>query len=110
MVRIRGFCLVEVELRGLEPVTPCLQIAIISRVMCCELGFCMAMTDRGIPAVTGVHGTLMARSCPSRHAPCGAARAVRPVPHFLALAICRAWSADSVRNLTLPLGQGPVFG
>jgi hypothetical protein len=26
MVRIGVFCLVEVELRGLEPLTPCLQI------------------------------------------------------------------------------------
>jgi hypothetical protein len=60
MVRIGVFCLVE--LRGLEPLTPCLQIAVTGRVTCRELGCCVSATDLGIPAVTGVNGTLMARS------------------------------------------------
>ena len=58
---IRAGTFYQVELRGLEPLTPCLQIAVISRVMCCELRCCMAVADRGVPAVTSVNGTLMAR-------------------------------------------------
>jgi hypothetical protein len=55
------FCLVEVELRGLEPLTPCLQIAAIGQVMQPELGGRLSVGDRGVPSVTGVNGTLMAR-------------------------------------------------
>jgi hypothetical protein len=67
MVRIGVFCLVEVELRGLEPLTPCLQIAVTGRVVRRELGCCVSAIDHEIPAVAGINGTLMARSWPPRH-------------------------------------------
>ena len=72
---IRAGTFYLVELRGLEPLTPCLQIAVTGRVVCHELACCVFATDLGIPALAGVNGTLMARS--GRHATCGAARAVR---------------------------------
>jgi hypothetical protein len=59
---IRAGTLCLVELRGLEPLTPCLQIAVIGRVMRWELGRCMAVANRGVPAVTSFNGTLMAQA------------------------------------------------
>jgi hypothetical protein len=50
-----------VELRGLEPLTPCLQIAVIVRVTGSELDDRPPVSDRGVPLLTGVNGTLMAR-------------------------------------------------
>jgi hypothetical protein len=44
-----------VELRGLEPLTPCLQIAGIVQVTGAHLGSRFSASDRGIPLVTGVN-------------------------------------------------------
>jgi hypothetical protein len=62
MIRTGVFCLVGVELRGLEPLTPCLQIAVISLLAVAELVVGLAMSGRWVPLVTGANGTLMARS------------------------------------------------
>jgi hypothetical protein len=59
MIRVWVFS--QVKLRGLEPLTPCLQIAVISRVMRSELGCYVSATNHGIPAMAGANGTLMAR-------------------------------------------------
>src|SRR6266571_6337351 len=46
----------------------CLQIAMIVRLKRPEVGGRLSMSDRGIPPLTGINGTLMARrSCPVRH-------------------------------------------
>jgi hypothetical protein len=50
-----------VELRGLEPLTPCLQIAVTIRPPGPELGGGLSASDRGTPLATGGNGTLMAR-------------------------------------------------
>ena len=55
------FCLVGVELRGLEPLTPCLQIAVIGLLAVSELVVSLAMGGLWVPLVTGANGTLMAR-------------------------------------------------
>jgi hypothetical protein len=39
----------------------CLQIAVIVRVSRPELGGRMSVSDRGVPLLTGVNGTLMVR-------------------------------------------------
>ena len=51
----------RVELRGLEPLTPCLQIGFSSRGYGPDRGGELSVRDRSIPLVTGVNGTLMAR-------------------------------------------------
>jgi hypothetical protein len=51
----------EVELSGLEPLTPCLQIAVIMQELQRELACGPPVSDRGIPLLTGVIDTLMAR-------------------------------------------------
>jgi hypothetical protein len=50
-----------VELRGLEPLTPCLQIVVITQEPGRELACGPPVSDRGIPLVTLLNGTLMAR-------------------------------------------------
>ena len=57
------FCLVLVwvELRGLEPLTPCLQIAVIGPQTGTELGGSLAVSNRDMPPMTRLNGTLMAR-------------------------------------------------
>jgi hypothetical protein len=50
-----------VELRGLEPPDPCLQITVISEVPGRELADMRSASDRAVPPLTGVNGTLMAR-------------------------------------------------
>jgi hypothetical protein len=45
----------------LELATPCLQIAVISRVTGPEQGDRPPVIDRGVPLMTAVNGTLMAR-------------------------------------------------
>jgi hypothetical protein len=52
-----------VELRGLEPLTPCLQIAVIGRVKRPELGELPPVSYRDVPPLTEVNGT---RSWPVR--------------------------------------------
>ena len=54
-----GICLVE--LSGLEPLTPCLQIAVSSCADIADLRSQPSLSDRGIPLLTGVNGTLMAK-------------------------------------------------
>jgi hypothetical protein len=61
MVRTGVFCLVEVELRGLEPLTPCLQIAVITQQPRRELADKLSTSSHSVPPLTGVNGTLMAR-------------------------------------------------
>jgi hypothetical protein len=51
-----------VELSGLEPLTPCLQIVVIMQEPRRELACIRPMSDRGMPLLTGVNGTLMAWS------------------------------------------------
>jgi hypothetical protein len=51
----------EVELRGLEPLTPCLQSDVF---VCCDradLAGQLSVSSREIPLLTPVNGTLMAR-------------------------------------------------
>jgi hypothetical protein len=50
-----------VELRGLEPLTPCLQIAVSSWADIADLGKLLSAVDRTVPLRTVVNGTLMAR-------------------------------------------------
>jgi hypothetical protein len=50
-----------VELRGLEPLTPCLQIAVSTWSAAADLGSVVLPSTRQVPRVTGINGTLMAR-------------------------------------------------
>jgi hypothetical protein len=50
-----------VELARLGLATPCLQIDVISRLTGPELGDRPPVIDRGVPLMTAVNGTLMAR-------------------------------------------------
>jgi hypothetical protein len=64
VIRTGVFCLVGVELRGLEPLTPCLQSTVISRELRPDQDRRSSVVDRGVPLVTSVNGTLMARRLP----------------------------------------------
>jgi hypothetical protein len=50
-----------VELRGLEPLTPCLQIGLSLYCQGADLANGLSVRDRGVPLVTVVNGTSMAR-------------------------------------------------
>jgi hypothetical protein len=50
-----------VELRGLEPLTPCLQSDVFACVSGSDLHSRLSVRDRHVPLRTGVNGTLMAR-------------------------------------------------
>ena len=52
---------VWVELRGLEPPAPCLQIDVSAWENSADLRLWPRASDRRIPALTGGNGTLMAR-------------------------------------------------
>jgi hypothetical protein len=56
-----GCANLEVELRGLDPLTPCLQIAVINEDSWPDLRGWPSVSDRGVPSATRVNGTLMAR-------------------------------------------------
>ena len=49
------------ELRGLEPLTPCLQIGLSTCGHAADLVSGLSVSDRNVPLLTGVNGTLMAR-------------------------------------------------
>jgi len=53
----------QVELSGLEPLTPCLQIAVTGRQWHAELGKELTASGRHAPVSTSSNGTLMAGSC-----------------------------------------------
>jgi len=57
------FCLMElrVELRGLEPLTPCLQIGLSTCGQDADLASEVPASIRDVPLATGVNGTLMAQ-------------------------------------------------
>ena len=59
VIFVREFCLVE--LRGLEPLTPCLQSDVYERGGHADLVSQLPVSSRGVPLVTMVNGTLMAR-------------------------------------------------
>jgi hypothetical protein len=71
------FCLVE--LRGLKPLTPCLQRAVISRDLELELAVLRAVSNRAVPLSTGVNGTLMARQPSARRRHRVTCMRVRPI-------------------------------
>jgi hypothetical protein len=50
-----------VELRGLEPLTPCLQIGLSTHGQGADLVSKLSVSIREVPLVTEVNGTLMAR-------------------------------------------------
>ena len=94
MVRIGVFCL---ELRGLEPLTPCLQIAVIDRPAVAELGLGLAVSDRRVPFAPGANGTVMARR--------GGGRSAGAAGHA-----GRAVSRPAHRRIRrMPLGGGRVL-
>ena len=49
------------ELRGLEPLTPCLQITVSAQIGRSDLDGPGSASDRWIPLLTTLNGTLMAR-------------------------------------------------
>ena len=49
------------ELSGLEPLTPCLQIDVVALLIEAELAHRPSVTVRCVPSLAGVNGTLMAR-------------------------------------------------
>jgi hypothetical protein len=51
----------QVELRGLEPLTPCLQSDVFIRVSGLDLRDRLSLSDRHVPLWHGGNGTLMAR-------------------------------------------------
>jgi hypothetical protein len=51
----------DVELSGLEPLTPCLQIVVITRVEAAELHSRLPVSHPDVPLVTVLNGMLMAR-------------------------------------------------
>ena len=53
------FCLVE--LARLELATPCLQIVVSTCGRCPDLRWELSASDRDVPLIAGVNGTLMAR-------------------------------------------------
>jgi hypothetical protein len=55
-----------VELRRFELLTPCLQIAVSTCGQAADLAIGSTVSDRSVPLVTGVSGTLMARRSWSR--------------------------------------------
>jgi hypothetical protein len=57
-IRAGTFCLVE--LRGLEPLTPCLQIAVTDQPAGVELDLGLPVSDRRVPLAPGPNGTVMA--------------------------------------------------
>ena len=56
---VREFCLVE--LRGLEPLTPCLQSDVFTRDARADLARRLSVSSREVPLPTPVNGTLMTR-------------------------------------------------
>jgi hypothetical protein len=51
----------QVELRGLEPLTPCLQSDVFTRDGRADLVRQLSVSDRHVPLLTLANGTLMAR-------------------------------------------------
>jgi hypothetical protein len=73
------FCLVE--LRGLEPLTPCLQIDVFARATGAELARELPLSIRGVPLVTLLNGTLMARRSRCIHTVGPQRTALRSLPY-----------------------------
>jgi hypothetical protein len=61
LTRIVSQVELRVELRGLEPLTPCLQSDVFIRVSGLDLRDRLSLSDRHVPLWPGGNGTLMAR-------------------------------------------------